>query len=61
MSNFDIPARNFDFVKDLAYGHEGESLVSSFLDSLSGGEFEVNQIDTAMGVWLWKPTRTPRV
>ena len=41
MSNFDIPARNFDFVKDLAYGHEGESLVSSFLDSLSGGEFEV--------------------
>ena len=41
MSNFDIPARNFDFVEDLAYGHEGESLVSSFLDSLSGGEFEV--------------------
>ena len=41
MSNFDIPAREFNFDKDLAYGHEGESMVSGFLDSISGGEFEV--------------------
>ena len=41
MSSFDIPARVFDFKNDLAYGHEGENLISSFLDSLSGGEFEV--------------------
>ena len=39
--SFDIPARQFDFDKDLAYGQKGESLVDSFLDALSGGSFEV--------------------
>lgn len=41
MSTFDIPTRKFDFKKDLAYGLEGESLVSSFLDALESGDFEV--------------------
>lgn len=39
--SFDIPARQFDFNKDLAYGQKGESLVDNFLDALSGGSFEV--------------------
>lgn len=38
-SDWDIPASNFK--KDLAYGQQGEKLVQSFLDSLSGGAFEV--------------------
>jgi hypothetical protein len=40
-SDWDIPASNFNFKKDLAYGQQGEKLVQSFLDSLSGGAFEV--------------------
>lgn len=40
-SDWDIPGRKFDFHKDLEYGRQGEKLVESFLDSLSGGAFEV--------------------
>jgi len=39
--SFDVPARQFDFNSDLLFGQKGETLVSSFLDSLSGGSFEV--------------------
>lgn len=41
MRGYDIKARTFDFKKDLEYGEEGEAMVSSFLDALSGGDFEV--------------------
>lgn len=40
-SDWDIPASKFNFRKDLEYGQQGEKLVQSFLDSLSGGAFEV--------------------
>jgi hypothetical protein len=40
-SDWDIPASNFNFKKDLQYGQQGERFVQSFLDSLSGGAFEV--------------------
>jgi hypothetical protein len=40
-SDWDIPATKFNFRKDLEYGQQGEKLVQSFLDSLSGGAFEV--------------------
>jgi hypothetical protein len=40
-SDWDIPATTFNFKKDLDYGHQGEALVKSFLDSLSDGAFEV--------------------
>ena len=40
-SDWDIPASNFNFKKDLEYGQQGEKFVQSFLDSLSGGAFEV--------------------
>lgn len=40
-SDWDIPASRFNFQKDLEYGKQGESMVQSFLDSLSGGAFEV--------------------
>jgi hypothetical protein len=33
--------KQFDFTKDLAFGHEGEELVRQFLSDLSGGSFEV--------------------
>jgi len=40
-AQFDIPAKKFDFNKDLAYGQEGEMLVDGFLQALSDGSFEV--------------------
>jgi hypothetical protein len=40
-SDWDIPASKFNFKKDLDYGHQGEGLVKSFLNSLSDGAFEV--------------------
>lgn len=33
--------KQFDFTKDLAFGHEGEELVTQFLQDLSQGTFEV--------------------
>jgi hypothetical protein len=33
--------KQFDFTKDLAFGHEGEELVTQFLADLSQGSFEV--------------------
>lgn len=40
-SAFDIPAKHFDFSADLKYGKEGESLISDFLELISGGSLEV--------------------
>lgn len=40
-SHWDIPARKFNFRKDLEYGKQGEKLVQSFLDSLDHRAFEV--------------------
>lgn len=33
--------KQFDFIKDLQFGHEGEELVTQFLAQLSSGTFEV--------------------
>ena len=38
---YDLPQRTFDFKKDLSFGHQGEDLITGFLDSLSAGSFEV--------------------
>lgn len=33
--------KEYDFTKDLAFGHEGEEIVRGFLNNLSEGSFEV--------------------
>ena len=40
-SDYDLPARKFDFAADLKYGQVGETLVTEFLDALQSGSFEV--------------------
>jgi len=40
-SDYDIPPDKYNFHADLKYGKKGEALVESFLESLSGGSFEV--------------------
>lgn len=40
-SDYDLPERKYDFHTDLKYGKQGEELVSSFLDAIGDGAFEV--------------------
>ena len=40
-AQFDIPGREFNFKKDLAYGQDGEMLIDGFMEALSGGSVEV--------------------
>lgn len=59
-AEFDIPARKFDFKKDLAYGQQGESLVSAFLDDLSNGSFEVKSDRYRNGRMVVETDQNPR-
>lgn len=58
--SFDVPARQFDFKTDLSFGQKGESLVSSFLDSLSGGSFEVKSDRYRNGRMVVETDQNPR-
>ena len=58
--SWDLPAKTFDFKSDLAYGQEGEKLVSQFLDSLSGGEFEVKSDRYRNGRMVVETQQNPR-
>jgi hypothetical protein len=60
VAEFDIPARKFDFKKDLAYGQQGESLVSTFLDDLSNGSFEVKSDRYRNGRMVIETDQNPR-
>jgi hypothetical protein len=60
VAEFDIPARKFDFKKDLAYGQQGESLVSMFLDDLSDGSFEVKSDRYRNGRMVVETDQNPR-
>ena len=58
--SFDIPARKFDFNYDLLFGQKGEALVSSFLDSLSNGSFEVKSDRYRNGRMVVETDQNPR-
>jgi hypothetical protein len=60
VAEFDIPARKFDFKKDLAYGQQGESLVSTFLDDLEDGSFEVKSDRYRNGRMVVETDQNPR-
>lgn len=59
-SEFDIPQRTFDFASDLAYGQQGEGLVSSFLDSIQSGSFEVKSDRYRNGRMVVETHQNPR-
>jgi hypothetical protein len=59
-SDFDLPARKFDFRKDLAYGHQGEKLVTDFLDAMSEGAFEVKTDRYRNGRMVIEMEQNPR-
>ena len=61
---FDLPGRAFvrafDFDKDLAYGKHGEAVVSSFLDSISFGDFEVKSDRYRNGKMVVETNQNPK-
>lgn len=59
-SDFDLPARKFDFRTDLAYGHKGEKLVSDFLDAMEAGSFEVKTDRYRNGRMVIEMEQNPR-
>jgi hypothetical protein len=59
-SDFDLPARKFDFRKDLAFGHKGEDLVTSFLDAMETGSFEVKTDRYRNGRMVIEMEQNPR-
>lgn len=59
-SDFDLPARKFDFRKDLEYGHKGEKLVTKFLDAMEAGSFEVKTDRYRNGRMVIEMEQNPR-
>jgi hypothetical protein len=57
---YDLPQRVFDFKKDLSFGHQGESLVTEFLDSLSSGSFEVKTDRYRNGRMIVETNQNPK-
>jgi hypothetical protein len=60
LSDYDIPARRYDFQEDLKFGHKGEALVTEFLDALSGGAFEVKTDRYRNGRMVIETSQNPR-
>lgn len=59
-SEFDLPARVFDFASDLAFGEESEREISRFLDDLSGGAFEIKTDRYRNGRMVVETDQNPR-
>lgn len=59
-SKFDIPARRFDFKADLEFGQQSEREISSFLDDLSDGAFEVKTDRYRNGRMVVETDQNPR-
>lgn len=59
-AEFDIPARQFNFQKDLAYGREGEMLIDGFMEALSGGSVEVKSDRHRNGKMVVETDQNPR-
>jgi hypothetical protein len=59
-SAYDIPSLRSTFLKDLEYGEQGEALVSSFLECISEGDFEVKSDRYRNGRMAVETDQNPR-
>jgi hypothetical protein len=57
---YDITGVSFDFTKDLAFGEQGEAEIRSFLEALSGGDFEVKTDRYRNGRMVIETQQNPR-
>lgn len=59
-SDYDLPAKKFDFRTDLAFGKKGEALVDSFLTAMEAGSFEVKTDRYRNGKMVLEMEHNPR-
>lgn len=59
-SDYDLPARKFDFHEDLKFGKKGEALVEGFLEALGAGSFEVKTDRYRNGKMVLEMEHNPR-
>lgn len=59
-SDYDIAPKKYDFHTDLKYGKQGEKLVEEFLETLSGGAFEVKTDRYRNGRMVLEMEHNPR-
>jgi hypothetical protein len=59
-SDYDIGPKQYDFHTDLRYGKQGEKLVEEFLQTLSGGAFEVKTDRYRNGRMVLEMEHNPR-
>ena len=59
-AQFDIPGREFNFKKDLAYGQDGEMLIDGFMEALSGGSVEVKSDRYRKGRMVVETEQNPK-
>lgn len=59
-SDYDLPARRFDFHEDLKFGKKGEALVEGFLQALEAGAFEVKTDRYRNGKMVLEVEHNPR-
>ena len=59
-SDYDLPARTYNFQEDLKFGHKGEALVESFLTALQAGAFEVKTDRYRNGRMVVEMQQNPR-
>lgn len=57
---FDIPSLRPNFEQDKKYGEEGEALVSSFLESITRGDFEVKSDRYRNGRMVIETNQNPK-
>lgn len=59
-SDFDLPARVFNFSADLEFGQKNEAEINKFLDDLSDGAFEVKTDRYRNGRMVVETEQNPR-
>lgn len=59
-SDYDIAGKQYDFHTDLKFGKKGEKLVEEFLETLSGGAFEVKTDRYRNGRMVLEMEHNPR-
>lgn len=60
-SDYDIPAKKFNFHDDLKFGHKGEALVTEFLSAMESGAFEVKTDRYRNGKMVLEMEHNPRL
>lgn len=59
-SDYDLPAKKFDFHEDLKFGKKGEQLVADFLNAMEAGSFEVKTDRYRNGKMVLEIEHNPR-